>query len=296
VPVCTVSGDMVTLVKTGKCSITAGQAGDEFYYAAAPVPQSFRITSGSEPQTITFPPLPNEPYGTPPITLSASASSDLPVSFGSTTAATCTVSGDQVALVMTGRCAIKATQPGNATFAPATPVIQAFTITKDAQNITFGALSNQPINAAPFTVSAMASSGLPVGFSSTTTTTCTVSADTVMLVAAGRCAIKASQAGNVDYDGATPVTQAFTITKLTQTIDFPSLQNQTLGTAPFTISATASSGLTVSFASTTTTVCTVTGDTVTLVATGHCSIKATEAGNGTYDAAKPVEQGFQVKQ
>jgi len=165
-----------------------------------------------------------------------------------------------------------------------------------AQNITFGALSNQPINAAPFTVSAMASSGLPVGFSSTTTTTCTVSADTVMLVAAGRCAIKASQAGNVDYDGATPVTQAFTITKLTQTIDFPSLQNQTLGTAPFTISATASSGLTVSFASTTTTVCTVTGDTVTLVATGHCSIKATEAGNGTYDAAKPVEQGFQVKQ
>jgi probable HAF family extracellular repeat protein len=164
VPVCTVSGDMVTLVRTGKCSITAGQAGDEFYYAAAPVSQSFRVTSGSEPQTITFPPLPNEPYGTPPITLSASASSDLPVSFGSTTSATCTVSGDQVALVMTGRCAIKATQPGNATFAPATPVIQAFTITKAAQNITFGALSNQPINAAPFTVSAMASSGLPREF------------------------------------------------------------------------------------------------------------------------------------
>jgi|HubBroStandDraft_4_1064222.scaffolds.fasta_scaffold52725_2 hypothetical protein len=32
------------------------------------------------------------------------------------------------------------------------------------------------------------------------------------------------------------------------------------------------------------------------LATGHCSIKATQTGNGTYDAATPVVQGFHVKQ
>jgi len=288
-PVCTVSGGMVTLLKTGECSITASQAGDIYNAAATPVIQSFRVTSGTTPQTITFA-LPNQPFGAAPFTVSATASSGLTVGFASTTVTTCTVTGDTATLLAPGRCAIKASQPGSATYAAATPVTQSFTIEKVTQTIMFGALPNEPIDTAPFTVSATASSGLAVSFASTTATTCTVSGDTVTLVAAGRCAIKASQAGNADYDAATPVTQAFTVTKLAQTITFGPLAGQTLGAAPFPISATASSGLTVSFASTTTTVCTVSEDTVTLVAAGHCSIKATQAGNGTYAAAPAVVQ------
>ena len=79
-----------------------------------------------------------------------------------------------------------------------------------------------------------------------------------------------------------------------QTITFGSLTNQTLGTAPFTLSATASSGLSVSFASTTTSVCTVSGTTATLVAAGTCTIQATQAGNANYSAATPISQSFQV--
>ena len=79
-----------------------------------------------------------------------------------------------------------------------------------------------------------------------------------------------------------------------QTITFGSLPNQTLGTAPFTLSATASSGLPVSFASTTTSVCTVSGTTATLVAAGTCTIQATQAGNANYSAATPVSESFQV--
>ena len=44
-----------------------------------------------------------------------------------------------------------------------------------------------------------------------------------------------------------------------QTITFNALPDQAFGTAPFTISATSSSGLTVSFTSTTCSVCTVSG-------------------------------------
>ena len=79
-----------------------------------------------------------------------------------------------------------------------------------------------------------------------------------------------------------------------QTIAFGPLPNQLTGSAPFTIGATASSGLPVSFNSQTTGVCTVSGSTVTLVSAGTCTIQATQAGNATYEAAWPVLQSFQV--
>ncbi len=80
-----------------------------------------------------------------------------------------------------------------------------------------------------------------------------------------------------------------------QTITFAALSNMTLGSAPFTLSATASSSLPVSFASTTTSVCTVSSTTATLVAAGTCTIQATQAGNAGYAAATPVSQSFQVE-
>src|SRR5580704_937198 len=80
-----------------------------------------------------------------------------------------------------------------------------------------------------------------------------------------------------------------------QTITFGALSNLMFGSAPFTLTATASSGLPVSFASTTTSICTVSGTTATLVAVGTCTIQASQAGNATYAAATPVSQSFQVE-
>ncbi len=79
-----------------------------------------------------------------------------------------------------------------------------------------------------------------------------------------------------------------------QTITFAPLADQMLGTAPFTVSASASSGLPVSFSSTTPATCTVSGSTVTLVAQGTCTIAADQAGNGTYLPAPTVTQSFFV--
>jgi hypothetical protein len=73
------------------------------------------------------------------------------------------------------------------------------------------------------------------------------------------------------------------------------LANHKIGTPPFTIAATASSGLAVSFVSTTTATCTVFGNTVTLVAVGQCDITARQHGNATYAAAPPVTRVFQIK-
>jgi uncharacterized repeat protein (TIGR03803 family) len=85
--------------------------------------------------------------------------------------------------------------------------------------------------------------------------------------------------------------------QLPQTITFGALPNREFGTAPFTVSATASSGLPVSFASLNSNVCTVSGATVTLIAvvpSPLCTIQATQAGNANYAAATPVNQYFEV--
>jgi hypothetical protein len=78
-----------------------------------------------------------------------------------------------------------------------------------------------------------------------------------------------------------------------QTINFPTIPAQTVGT-PLTLSATASSNLVVSFTSATQTICTVSGATATFIASGTCTIDATQAGNSTYAAATMVPQSFTV--
>jgi MYXO-CTERM domain-containing protein len=50
----------------------------------------------------------------------------------------------------------------------------------------------------------------------------------------------------------------------------------------------------VTFSSTTTSVCTVSGSTVSVVSRGTCTIQADQAGDANYDAAAPVTRSFAV--
>jgi hypothetical protein len=292
-PVCTVSGNTVTLVAAGTCTIQASQAGNAYYNAAATVIRSFTVAKRS--QTITFGALGSKTFGVPPFSVTATASSGLPVTFASTTTAVCTVSATTVTVNAGGTCTIRASQAGDAIYAAAPSVSQSFTVAKASQTITFGAWAARPLGTAPFSITATASSGLAVTFASLTTPVCTVSGTTLTLVAVGTCTIRASQAGNANYLAAPNVSQSFSVTSLTpQTIVFAALVDRVLGAAPFTVSATASSGLPVSFASLTAPVCTVSGNTVTLVAVGTCTIRGSQAGNANYAAAPNVDQSFAV--
>jgi Flp pilus assembly protein TadG len=85
-----------------------------------------------------------------------------------------------------------------------------------------------------------------------------------------------------------------------QTITFGSLADQAMGTPPLTVTATASSGLAVTFSTSTTTplVCTsggTNGATITILAVGTCTVQADQAGNAQYQPAPPVQQSFTVR-
>jgi len=146
----------------------------------------------------------------------------------------------------------------------------------------------------------------------TTTVTCTRSdalatsasypSITVTVNVAANAAVSVTNTATVSGGGETDTSNDtasdlthINIAETSQTITFAPLSGQTLSTAPFLISATATSGLTVSFISNASAVCIVSGTTVTLVAIGTCSITATQGGNATYAAAVPVTQTFAVK-
>jgi len=68
----------------------------------------------------------------------------------------------------------------------------------------------------------------------------------------------------------------------------------TLGGSTQTVAPTATSSLTVALTSTTTGICTVAGNVITAVASGTCSITASQSGNATYAAATDVVRTFTI--
>ncbi len=78
-------------------------------------------------QTVSFPVLNSFVWNSTGITLNATASSTLPVSY-SVQFGNCTVTGNQLTAFGTGSCTIAATQAGNATFAAAAQATRSVTI------------------------------------------------------------------------------------------------------------------------------------------------------------------------
>src|SRR3989475_79122 len=283
---CTVSGNTVTLAAAGSCTITASQAGSSNFNPAPDVPRTFSIAKAD--QTITFGALAARTYGDANFTVSATASSGLAVSFGAT--GPCTIATTTVTITGAGSCTITASQAGDTNYNAAPDVPRTFSIAKGDQTITFNPLADKTASDPPFTVTAMASSGLAVSFAATGN--CTVSGNTGTLTAAGSCTITASQGGNSNFNPAPHVPRTFTIAKGDQTITFGALAARTYGEAAFTVSATASSGLAVSFGATGP--CTIATTTVTITGAGSCTITASQAGDTNYNAAPDAPRTFSI--
>lgn len=256
----------------------------------------------ASPQTITFANPGAKNFGTTP-TLTATSNSGLTVAFTSATTGVCTItSGGVLTFVTAGSCTINANQAGNSSYLAATQVSQTFTVNAvvpsaptsvvatagDTQaSVAFVAPANTggasitgyTVTVSPAHVAPVNGAGSPIvitGLTNGQAYTFTVTADN----SAGTGS--ASSASN----SITP--------KATQTITFNPPGAQNFGTTP-TFSATSGSGLTPTFTSSTTGVCTITtGGALTFVAAGSCTINADQAGNGSYLAATQVSRSFAV--
>ncbi len=160
------------------------------------------------------------------------------------------------------------------------------------QTITFSQPSAQTVGAT-LSLSATASSGLTVSYSTSTGSVCTLSGTTLTFIASGTCSVKASQAGNSIYAAATNVTRSITVNSVPQTITFNQPPVQTVGST-YVLTATASSWLSVEYTTSTPSICTLSGSTLSFVAAGTCTVTASQSGSSVYAAAVGVSRSITV--
>jgi hypothetical protein len=98
--------------------------------------------------------------------------------------------------------------------------------------------------------------------------------------------------GNSNFNAAPQIQEVTAAQKATQTINFGSLPDQDFPASNFMVSATATSGLMVTFSADGS--CTITGRTVHITGTGTCTITAHQVGSANYAAVVDVPQTFTI--
>ena len=156
------------------------------------------------PTTITF--------GNPP-SAQPGQSGPLPVtvnsggafSLTSTTPGICSVSApNTINILSNGTCGITANAGASGNYAAALPVTTSFT-TGQTQTITFGMPQFVAVSSS-ITLSATASSGLAVVFTSLTPAVCAVVGNTLTVITNGMCTVAANQPGGGSFGAAPQVT------------------------------------------------------------------------------------------
>jgi len=195
--------------------IDANQAGNADYAAAPQVKRG--VTVSLIAQTITFPQPTTPVTYAAGLTITASATggaSGNPVVFtidGSSTASA-TISGNVVTVNSPGVVYIDANQAGNADYAAAPQIKRGVTVNLIAQTITFTQPTTPVTYASGLTItlSATASSGLPVTFS-VVSGPATISGNTLTITGTGSVVVAANQAGNTDYAAAPQVKRTIVV-------------------------------------------------------------------------------------
>ncbi|MCW2787162.1 MAG: hypothetical protein JWP74_3679 [Marmoricola sp.] len=111
----------------------------------------------------------------------------------------------------------------------------------------------------------------------------------------GPAAATISVADNSATDGNGSIVISYTVTQAQiQTITFPSIADHVYGNPDFAPGATSSSGLPVSYTSTTPSICSIVADKVHIVAAGTCTVTAAQAGDTGTAPASSVSRNLTI--
>lgn len=307
----TPSGQTVVLTYTGTGSTTYGpsttaptDAGTYSVTATFDVSSNYAATAtgtftvSSAAQTITFAPLSDRLISNGPLTLAATSSSGLAVSFAivSGSPSIATLAGNTLTPTgVEGSVTLRATQAGDANYLAATavertlrfvnqssaPVLLASPIDTTAHIGSTVTLS-AAVGGVPTPTVQWRKNGVDIPGATDTQLTFT----SAVLSDTGSYQIVATNlSGSI-----TSIPVTLTINKRPQTITFPETAAAYPAGSTVTLQATASSGLSVSY-SLVSGPGTLTGNTLTALS-GDIVIRATQAGDGQHNAAEPVERTF----
>jgi uncharacterized repeat protein (TIGR02543 family) len=260
----------------------------------ATVTINVQSAGGSTSQTITFPaPATPVTYGAGPLSLGATASSNLPVTYAVTGPAL--LSGSTLSFTGQGTVNITAMQTGSSTYAAATPVARSIIVNPATLTVA--------INGSPSRIFGQANPAFAYSIGTF------VNGDTQATATTGAplittSAVPKSPAGTtypINIAIGTLAAPNYTINLVGGTLSvtgnaaqgilFPALANFTHGTST-PLAAIASSGLPVIFTVTSGNATITGGNTLNITGTGSITVTATQPGNGNFAAATPVAHTF----
>ena len=276
----TAGGSQLTLTGVGTVIVRATQPGNEDWEAALPSDRTFTVTPGT--QTLAFTAVGAKIYGDGPVTLVATSSAGLPVSFR-VLSGPGSVEGEVLTLNGAGSIVVQALQAGTERYQAAS-ASQTIVVAKAAQGLNWATIPDQGYTTNAIPLTATATSGLPVSFR-LVSGSATVSGAELRLTGIGAIAVAADQPGNTNWLAATSVTNTFTVSRGTQTLTFAPIGDQILGNPPVPLGATASSGLPVAF-QVLSGPATVTGNQLTLLNEGSVTVRARQVGSPLWLAAQ----------
>lgn len=271
-------------------AVVVSQAGTYTVVVTAPgggnATASVTVVSNTTVPTLSVSPLSGTLTGiNPSLTLNATSSTTaLNWNTGAITS--------NISVNMAGTYSVTATGANGCTVSASTTVIQGGPVD---QTINFAAIPDKYVDET-VVLNATASSNLPVSYTLTTSPlsgVASLSGTTItFLGAVGQLTVRAYQAGNQDFKSA-ELLRTFRVFKRNQTITFAPIPTKTIGDAPFSLTATATSALPVIF-SVVSGSAAVAGNSLSLNAPGTVVVEARQPGNNVYSAADAVQRSFFV--
>ena len=274
------SGNTLSFTGYGSVTISATQSGSNTIESASFTKQI--VNNPKIVQIITFDDLPNTVFSNSPLQVNARASSGLPVSY-KVLSGPGVLQGNVLSFDTFGTVKLQATHAGNNQYEAAIATITIIYSSKKSQTIVF-TYPPSPLNrsvAIPLT--AVASSGLPVVLS-VVSGPAVIDGNMLSFTGHGTVIIRASQAGNEIFEAASATISIADLLKSNQTIVYTNTLTAVTENIPVTVTATASSGLPVSYRILSGPG-TFSGNIFSFTGTGAVTIEAIQPGNDNFSPA-----------
>ena len=302
--VCTVSGGGIDIVRAGSCTITASRAESQNHLAAADVVRTLTIAKANQ-AALSMTSASTAVFGERISLASSGGSGTGTVSFG-VVSGTCTISsGSTLVLGDAGSlCEVAATKQTDANHLAITSATQTITIARAGQTLAFtSTVPTSPVSGDTYTPTAEAlstvtgrGSGVQPVFS--VSGTCGLSGGVVTFGASGDCTITASATATTNFTAASDVVQTIAVGSINQNITFARPTDVAFGSSSVAMTATASSGLPVTYGlgvGTTNSACAVSSlGVVSVLAVGTCEVTASQVGDSQFAAASDVTRTFLI--
>jgi len=208
--------------------------------------------------------------------------SNLPLIISSSTPTVCSTDGKELKLVAIGNCTFKVSTAKTKDYA-LKEIIQVVTITaaRSKPELVMSVISNQTAKNLPKTIEifrVFSPTGVYILPQATTPAVCIASGFYVQIVGGGTCTLTYQSEANTSYLASDLYKVSFEVTKDPQTITFAPVTTADIATKSLTLTATASSGGTVTYSTASPDNCSISGSTLNLLKAGNCVVSATQSG------------------